>query len=153
MIKVIALLDVVGLMALDFARSIPKAAHAAFLMVLLVLVAQPAQAAQTFVPTAVGDDPGSFIGCPSLAWAAPLQGTSQNITGMVLGFIVIEVLLVMLVSGVRLVFANNRSDRAAGAIEGVKHAGMGAAVVLIGLPVVAGIIWGLSMAFSPACQA
>lgn len=115
------------------------------------MTGQSAQAAPSSLPTA--DDPGSFIGCPSLAWAEPLQGTSQNITGMVLGFVVIAALIIMLVSGIRLVFANNRQDQAAGAIEGVKNAGIGAAVVLIGVPLAALIIWGLATAFSPACLA
>jgi len=148
--KAIAMANIVGLVVLDFVRGIPKAVHAAFMVLALMTVGQSAQAAP--VSPAAADDLGSFLGCPTLSWAAPLQGTSQNITGMVFGFVVIAALVVMLISGVRLLFANNRSDRASGAIEGVKNAGIGAAVVLIGLPVAALVIWGLAIAFNPACR-
>jgi len=150
--KTIALLDIVGLAALDFMRSIPKAVHTTFLVFALVMVGQSAQAAP-LLPTEVDDDPGSFIGCPSLAWATPLQDTSQDITGMIFGFAIIAGLIIMLISGIALLFARNRSDRASGAIEGVKNASLGLAIILIGVPVAALIIWGLATAFSPSCAA
>lgn len=105
--------------------------------------------APSLLPTA--DDPGAFIGCPTLAWAQPLQGTSQNITGMLIGFAVIAGLVIIFIYGLKLLFAGNRSDRASGAIEGVKNAGLGLALILIGAPLAALIIWGLATAFNPAC--
>lgn len=146
----ITLLDVVGLKAFDFVRTIPKTAYAFLMVVLLVSIAQPAQAAGE-APAA--DTPLSFIGCPTLAWAAPLQGTAQNVSGMFFGFAIIAVLAIMFLSGVGLVFAGKRQDKAAGAIEGVKNASMGTALLLIGIPVVAAVIWGLATAFNPACTA
>ena len=148
--KSISQMDVLCLMALDFARSIPKAVYAAFVVMVLVLMGQPVQAAPKVLPAAT--DPGAFIGCPSLEWAAPLTGTSQNITGMITGFAIIAILLIMFANGMRLVFANNRADKAAGAIEGVKHAGIGAIMLFVGVPVAALIIWGLAIAFNPACR-
>lgn len=108
-------------------------------------------AAPSLLPTA--DDPGAFIGCPTLAWAEPLQGTSQNISGMVIGLFIVVVLFVMLLSGVVLAISGNRRDRAAGAIEGAKNAGLGAVIVLIGLPIITVIIWGIATIFNPACAA
>lgn len=148
--KTIALLDIVGFTVLDIARAIPKAVYAAFMVSALVMVGQSAQAAP-LLPTAVEDDPGSFIGCPTLAWAAPLQDTSRDITGMIFGFAIIVGLIIMIGCGIALLFARNRSDKAAGAIEGVKNAGLGLVIVLIGVPIAALVVWGLATGFSPSC--
>lgn len=150
--KTIALLDVVGFAVRDIARATSKTVYVVFMVFALMMVGQSAQAAPLSPPLEV-DDPGSFIGCPSLAWAQPLQGTSQNISGMVIGLFIIVVLFVMLLSGVILALSGNRRDRAAGAIEGAKNAGLGAVIVLIGLPVITAIIWGVATLFNPSCTA
>jgi len=150
--KTIALLDVVGFAVRDFARNTPKTAYAAFMVFALMMVGQSAQAAPLSPPLEV-DDPSNFIGCPSLAWAQPLQGTSQNISGMVIGLFIVVVLFVMLLSGVILALSGNRRDRAAGAIEGAKNAGLGAVIVLIGVPIVTVVIWGIATLFNPSCTA
>jgi hypothetical protein len=150
-IHMLVLLDVVGLKALDYIRTIPRTVLGTLMVLAFVFVAQPAQAATTAVPQST-NDLGAFLGCPTLSWLEPLQGTSQDITGMIFGFVIVGSLAVMLLSGIALAFAQRREDRAQGAIVAIKNAGSGLGVVLIGIPLIALVIWGLATAFNPACR-
>jgi len=149
-IKPIALLNLVGLMALELMRSIPKTVHAFIMVIALVLVAQPAQAAPKILPTA--EDPMSYIGCPTIAWATPLQGTAQEITGMIGGFIVVAALVLMFLAGIALLFARNNQMKANGAIESAKNIGLGLVFTLIGVPVLAAIVWVVATLANPNCR-
>lgn len=96
---------------------------AAFVTVLLLGVAQPAQAAQGSVVKAA-DAPNfmCYIGSPTLDVFNPARDASQKVTGIILGVFLLGTLIAAAIGGAKIAFAGKSASKSADGVAQVSNA-------------------------------
>ena len=137
--------------ALEVLLNVPKTLMTVLVMAFFVTAGtQSASAAEITQPkTAV--DPIDFIGCPDLGWLENLTGASQQLTGMIMGIIVVLVIIVGLLTGIGFLSAGKDERKTQEQAHKAKNIGIGVLIIFVGVPILCLVIWQIATAVNPNC--